>query len=106
MKVLKPWLPLILIVSGLLLSGAKSGALEQKWNNQKHSEESSQQNETTQNQEDVSPAFYAAILGELRAIVSQEHAARVQQHADAKDGGMFWATIGLIIVGFGYIFVG
>jgi len=59
----------------------------------------------------MSPAFTAAILGELRAIVSEEVAKRKQDHTDHKDWNTkpFWITFALtaalVIVGAVYSFV-
>jgi len=109
MKRLGPSLALILIGTALLLSGANNGhASNQKRNNNKHREHTTAQNAHTQEVQAISPAFYAAILGELRTLVNQEVVKREQEHIDNKDWNtpMFWITVGLVGVGGGYIVVG
>ncbi|HUD10992.1 MAG TPA: hypothetical protein VMS08_01155 [Candidatus Saccharimonadia bacterium] len=52
---------------------------------------------SVQNQQPVSPAFFAAILGELRALVHEEVAKDHQEHADHNDWNTkpFWITFGV-----------
>lgn len=97
---------LILIGLVLLLNGASAASNQSRQQN--HQTKPNEQETSPQEQQGVSPAFYAAILGEFRALVSQEVAQREQQHADSEkwDTPMFWATIGLVGVGIGYIVVG
>jgi hypothetical protein len=100
---------LILIALALLLSAASAVASKDKRDDQKHQAKLSEENTVSHNQQAIiSPAFYAAILGELRAFINEEVAERKQQHADHEDWDtpMFWATVGLIVVGGGYVLVG
>src|ERR1700687_4735386 len=108
MKPLKLWSMLTLIASALLLSAAPSArALQNEKNNRTHHDHPQQHSEPTQVQPPVlvpSPAYYAAILGELRAIVSEEVAKNKQEHADRKDWDTpaFWVSVVLAVVGAAY----
>src|SRR5260370_42582472 len=86
MKRLKPLSALILIVLALLLSVARSDASNQR-RDQKHEAKAARQTEKTQPEQiqiAPSPAFQAAILKALRAIVSEEVARQKQEHSDYK----------------------
>ena len=97
-----------LVASVLILSAITvSAASKQSWD-QGHQTESYKQESTSNNQQNVSPAFYAAILGTLRAMISEEVAKQKQEHADHEDWSTkpFWITIGLngllVLVGSAY----
>jgi hypothetical protein len=111
MKHSRTWFALILIASALLLSAASSAdALQNERDNHTHNDHPQQQSETAQAQPPVlvpSPAYYAAILGELRAIVREEIAKDEQEHADRKDWNTpaFWVNVFIAIVGAAYTIV-
>jgi hypothetical protein len=97
MKGLKQLLTLILIGLVLPLSVARSsGTLEQR-RNQSHQTKPDENNHDAEYQQTISPAFYAAILAELRTMVSQEIAKQKQEHSDRKDWNTkpFWIMFGL-----------
>ena len=108
---MKHLLALILIASLLLLNGAinVSAASDQK-RHEEHQSETSEQKEKRADQQPVlvpSPAYQAAILGALRAIMHEEVARQEQERADDKrwDTPAFWiGSVGLLIVGALYTF--
>jgi len=111
MKHSNTWFALILIASALLLSGARSAnALQNERNDRNHQDQPRQHSEPTQVQPPVlvpSPAYYATILGELRAIVREEIAKDEQEHADRESWNsptvwQFAVSIALAIVGAAY----
>ena len=100
------WFALILIASALLLSVANS-ATQNERNNRAHHEQPQRQSEPAQPQAPLlmpSPAYFAAILGELRAIVREEIANDKQEHIDRNDWDTpaFWVSIVLALVGAAY----
>jgi hypothetical protein len=111
MKHSNTWFELILIASALLLSGVSSAnALQNERDNRTNHDHPQQQNEAAQVQPPVlvpSPAYYAAILGELRAIVREEIAKDEQEHTDRKNWNTpsFWVSLWLAFVGTAYTVV-
>ena len=101
----------VLIASGLILIAVTSATPSEQSRNQRHAAESDKYEDSANDQPTVSPAFYAAILGELRALVSEEVAKQEQEHTDHEDWSTkpFWITLGLngllVLVGLAYTVV-
>jgi hypothetical protein len=110
MKRSKLWLMLTLTVLGLLLSGANgSAALKDKRHNHNHKRESTQQRDPSNDQQIIippSPAYQAAILETLRAILDADIARNKQEHADREDWNTptFWISVVLAFIGAAYTF--
>ncbi len=112
MKLSNTWYALILIASALLLrvAGPSANALQNEKDNQTHDDHPQEQSEPAQVQPPVlvpSPAYYAAILGELRTIIREELANDKQKHADRNDWDTpaFWVSVALAIVGAAYTII-
>jgi hypothetical protein len=111
MKRSRLWLMLIPIVLVLLRNDAGgNGALRHMLRDQKHEAQASKQSDPSQNQQVIlvsSPAYQAAILEALRAIVSEEVSRQKQEHTDYKrwNTPAFWfGDVGLVFVGAVYSF--
>ena len=95
---------------GLTPKAAKSARLQQS-RDQGHEAQTYKNEDSPENKEYVSPAFHAAILGTLRAMISEEVAKQKQEHADHEDWSTkpFWIMFGLngllVIVGGAYTIV-
>jgi hypothetical protein len=102
-------LVLIPIVLALLLNGARNGSASNQTRDQSHAAKTDEYAASSQNQQPVAPAFFAAILGELRDMISEEVAKQEQEHADHEDWNTkpFWLMFGLnaalVLVGGGYL---
>src|SRR4051794_10901023 len=110
MKLSKLSFASILIVSALFLSAARNAnALKKERDNRRHENQADKQEQKSAYSEPhaqptllvPSPAYYAAILGEFRALISEEVAKAEQDHADRKDWNTpaFWISVFLATVG-------
>jgi hypothetical protein len=85
----------VIFAVGLLLSGASAIAASTQSSDRSYESRSYKQDEPLPDQPTTSPAFYAAILGELRGLVAEEVAKQRQEHADHKywNTTPFWITL-------------
>ena len=111
MKHLRLLSALILIMWSLLLMCGKSAAQSNQARDQNHAAKTDEHAVSSQNQQPVAPAFFAAILAELRDIIGEDVAKQKQEHADHNDWNTkpFWIMLGLnaalVLVGFAYTVV-
>jgi len=111
MKRSNTWFASILIVSALLPNVALSAsALQNERDNRHHQQQTNEQSQKRPGAQPTllvpSPAYYAAILGEFRALISEEVAKAEQEHADRKDWNTpaFWISVTLAGIGALYTF--
>src|SRR5271167_2920159 len=112
MKHLSTWFASILITSALLLSAARTAsALEHKRNDRDHQQQTSEQNEKSSNAQPTllvpSPAYYAAILGELGALISEEVTKAEQERADHESWNpptVWQFVVSVVLAGIGALY--